>query len=91
MVTQQQERVIASMRESVTDWIEPHKTTGESGESSLEWWCGSRELTVYISTSGSADYVISWGADPDTEMSDGELGKPWTFKMLWSWLHSWQQ
>lgn len=52
----------------------------------LEWWHDERKITVDIQK-GKIEYTRVWGADIDTEMSDGELSLDLQgANELWDWL-----
>jgi hypothetical protein len=67
-------------------WSRPHMSSTADGEVVLEWWKGTRKLTVYFSDTG-AEYIKVWGPDMDSEMTSGELNH-WSFISAWSWLRS---
>jgi len=65
-------------------WARPHVSANEDGNVVLEWWCGARKLTLYISQH-SASYVRVWGPDMVGQMQDGELPEG-EFINHWNWL-----
>jgi hypothetical protein len=67
------------------DWLDPLVNPSPNGEIVLEWWHGSRKLTIYID-SDSAEYVQVWGADIDREMADGSANQASDVETLWRWL-----
>jgi len=67
-------------------WDAPNVTGGSEGEVVLEWWHGTKKLTIYIAPA-RIDYVKVWGTDIDHEMEDGELTTYSVFLSLWEWLH----
>lgn len=69
------------------EWIEPNVTASAEGEVVLEWRHGIKNLTIYIGNQ-SAEYVMDWGADINTEMEDGYANSPGIRQRLWRWLMS---
>jgi len=68
-------------------WMKPNVTASADGEVVFEWWNGTKKLTIYIRDQ-SAEYVKVWGADIDTEMSDGNADLSSIRQSLWRWLIS---
>ena len=55
-------------------WISPNATANADGDVVLEWWAaGSKKLTTYFMSDGTAEYIKSWGPDVESEMEDGIL------------------
>jgi hypothetical protein len=69
------------------EWIEPNVTASAEGEVVFEWRHGIKNLTIYIGNQ-SAEYVMDWGADINTEMEDGYANSPSIRQRLWKWLMS---
>jgi hypothetical protein len=69
------------------EWIDPNVTASAEGEVVFEWRHGIKNLTIYIGNQ-SAQYVIDWGADINTEMEDGYANSPGIRQRLWRWLMS---
>ncbi len=68
-------------------WTDPHIACNERGEIVLEWWHGSRSLTVFVRSEDQVDYLKSWGSDIESEMEDGELSRLADFAALSRWLY----
>jgi hypothetical protein len=66
-------------------WLSPHVSASEEGDVVLEWQCGPRSLTVYISPDG-ADVIQDSGMGGPDAMGDGEANTPAERKALWRWL-----
>jgi len=69
---------------TLTGWQSPHVNASEDGEIVLEWWHGTRKLTVYVGPHQTT-YVKSWGPNVVNEMEDGPLPEDWVAS-LWLWL-----
>ncbi len=69
------------------EWIDPNVTASDEGEVVFEWRHGIKNLTIYIGNQ-SAEYVMDWGADINTEMEDGYANSPGIRQRLWKWLMS---
>lgn len=67
------------------EWATPNVTAGAFGEVVLEWWSGSRKLTVYLED-GAAEYVKVWGPNITSEMSEGNAKPARARRTLWRWL-----
>ncbi len=68
-------------------WIKPNVIADASGDVVFEWWYSNKKLTVYIGDK-SAEYVQVWGADIQSEMSNGDAEPISTCRALWLWLTS---
>ncbi|MGL4568288.1 MAG: hypothetical protein ACRCU6_07135 [Fusobacteriaceae bacterium] len=68
-------------------WDEPLINVSEDLEVVLEWWHGSKKITIYIKDK-SVEYVKTWGADIDNEMEDGEIETEEDIEYLWQWINS---
>jgi hypothetical protein len=66
-------------------WLDPLVNFSPLDEIVLEWWNGSRKLTIYIEDSG-VEYIQVWGVSIDNEMADGDASAPSTVEVLWRWL-----
>ncbi len=66
-------------------WLPPSIAPGDEGEVVFEWWHNGKTLTVYVEPAG-AQYVKSWGANINTEMSDGDASSGNASGRLWKWL-----
>lgn len=66
-------------------WLDPHMATSPWDEVVMEWWHGTRKLTLYFQPDGGIQFIKVWGPDMDTEMEEGRLLDD-TFEALWSWL-----
>src|SRR5258706_6205112 len=66
-------------------WENPHIGSNEHGHITLEWWHGSRTLTVFIRTEERVDYLKSWGSNIESEMEDGELSRINDFAAISRW------
>ena len=64
-----------------------HRVETVDGEICLEWWCGSRKLTLYIEGPETVSFIKSWGPDMVTEMQDGHLSNLNNIKVLMRWLN----
>jgi hypothetical protein len=62
----------------------PHVSASVDRDVVLEWWHGSRKLTVYVSAT-SVEYVRVWGPDMEHEMDDGALTMSRAVEW-WLWL-----
>lgn len=55
-------------------WRTPDAMSADEGSGCvMEWWTGSRKLTVYAERAGGMGYVKVWGPNMDLEMEAGEL------------------
>jgi hypothetical protein len=77
------ERDAALAKVAELETARPHVTADETGGVVLEWWRGTRKLTVYLN---HADYVKVWGPDVNTEMETDELTGA-NAADVWAWLH----
>jgi hypothetical protein len=68
-------------------WSEPHVGVNERGQVTLEWWAGTRSLTVFIRSESQVDYLKSWGTNIESEMEDGELSRLSDFAAVSRWLY----
>lgn len=68
-------------------WEEPHIGVNERGQITLDWWKGTRSLTVFIRSEDQIEYLKAWGKDIETEMEDGELNRLADFVALSRWLY----
>jgi hypothetical protein len=66
-------------------WPKPHITKSPMGDIVLEWWAGTRKLTVYVAEQ-SLGYVKVWGSDIDSEMTDGDIAGGGELANLLTWL-----
>lgn len=82
-------RWIGQMRADATDtgkgWEEPHTAPDENGDIAFEWWCGDRNLVVYVSPD-TVYYLQAWGPDIESQMMDGEIKSAEDNKKSWLWL-----
>jgi hypothetical protein len=81
------EGLFQAAAETAYGWASPHVSANESGFVVLEWWQGSKKITLYV-TGSEVKYVLVWGEDIDTEMHESEGISHDEFKDIWSWLHS---
>jgi hypothetical protein len=65
-------------------WRRPFISASEDGEVSLEWWHGTRKLTVYIGDAQST-FIKSWGPHIIDDMEDGQITEVWD-STPWAWL-----
>ncbi len=63
--------VLAAMRESITEqWVEPHITYSNCDDAdTLEWWKGSKGVTVWVDVNGEFEGLRVWGININDEMS----------------------
>lgn len=80
-------KLFRTVKELDLIWLKPNVTASQDGEVVFEWWYGTKKLTVYIGEQ-SAEYVQVWGADINSEMSDGDAGSDDICQSLWLWLIS---
>lgn len=74
-----------AIKDAGYSWIKPNVTLGSGGEVVLDWWNGPRALGVYISAQ-EAYFIQEWGANPETEMVDGDA-VPFSNRVrVWKWL-----
>ncbi len=66
-------------------WMEPNVTADSGGEVVFGWWCGKKELTIYV-TGESAEYMRVWGPNVASDMSEGDAGPVLARLALWQWL-----
>jgi len=66
-------------------WIEPHLTTDEHGDISVEWSMGKKGINVTI-TPQSIYAFKSCGPDLNTEMADVDLENELQSTDAWKWL-----
>lgn len=64
--------VIDALRSAIgASFHEPHVTFSECDDADcLEWWKGSKNVTVYINAEGIVEGLRVWGVNIHTEMSD---------------------
>jgi len=67
-------------------WEEPHLGVNERGQITMDWWKGTRSLTIFIRSEDRIEYLRAWGKDIETEMEDGELNRLADFVALSRWL-----
>ncbi len=68
-------------------WTEPHISCNERGQVTLEWWKGSRTLTLYVRSGNELDYLKAWGSNIENDMEDGPVGGIADFIALSRWLN----
>ncbi len=66
-------------------WLDPLVNFSPSDEIVLEWWHGSRKLTIYVEDD-HVEYIQVWGVSIDNEMADGDASARSTVEVLWRWL-----
>ena len=66
-------------------WKFPNISANESGAYVLEWWRGTKKLTIYVDSNGF-EFVKVWGVNIFDEMDDGVIESDEGFKELWAWL-----
>lgn len=64
-------------------WLSPHVELNEDGDVVIEWWNGSKKLTLYVGETAT-EYVSSWGPDMDGQMDAGVLDGD--LLQFWQWL-----
>lgn len=69
------------------DWLAPLVNSTDEGEIVLEWWQGSKKITLYIEGL-HISFVRVWGPDIHNEMEEGQLMGWGNFFVIWRWLHS---
>jgi len=79
------EQAYAVVAAAPTVWHDPYVSSDESGDVSLEWWNGTRKITVYV-TPEIVEYVQMCGPDIVSQMEDGEITCPAVWRKLWDWL-----
>ena len=68
-------------------WIEPHISSNERGQITLEWWRNERTLTLFVRSAEQVDYLKAWGSNIESEMEDGEVSRLADFAALSRWLY----
>jgi hypothetical protein len=68
-------------------WEEPHVGVNERGQVTLEWWKGTRSLTIFIRAEDQIEYLKAWGENIESDMEDGELNRLADFVALCRWLY----
>jgi len=63
----------------------PVVSSDENDVTTLEWWNGTRKLTIYHKQDKTA-YVKVWGPNIFTEMENGVIGSQDEMSALWRWL-----
>ncbi len=66
-------------------WLNPNVTMSPEADIVLEWWYGTKKLTIYVSATG-ASFVCVWGSNVHDEMEDGPLNSHEVASRLWLWL-----
>lgn len=72
--------------EMLGGWELPHVAANENGEITLEWWEGTRKLTLFV-RADRIEYLRTWGENIENEMDDGTL-EDGDFADLWAWLRN---
>lgn len=70
-----------------TPWLPPHVSRSPNGEVVLEWWHGSRKLTVYVGEH-VREFVRVWGPDIHSEMADGAVDGGYDLAQHLRWLRA---
>lgn len=68
-------------------YCDPLVNLSQEGEVVLEWWQGTRKLTIYVSEEHASSFVKVWGANTIAEMEDGEWSTIGDLQELFRWLH----
>ena len=68
-------------------WVEPHLGSNERGQITLEWWQGTRTLTLFVRSEEQVDYLKAWGSHIENDMEDGEVSRLADFAALSRWLY----
>ena len=66
-------------------WQWPALNLGMDGQLELQWWHGTKSLTLVVDGS-KVSYLRAWGEDVQSEMEDGEVVDSPDFQNLWRWL-----
>lgn len=74
---------IKSLRQAGIDFP-PHVSFDDDGEATLEWWYGTKSLTMTIVNGGQPEVLRSWGLNIFTDMDEPEFCPA----SLWRWLHT---
>jgi len=86
--------IITRIQEFVPQDLDtPHVTTDGDGAVLLEWWVGTRKLSVYITNvhrhpNTHSKYLKIWGPNMETEMEEGNIQDIATVQECWKWLLS---
>ncbi len=65
-------------------WKNPHISSDENGDITIEWYKGKHELHVCISDA-EQEFIKVWGANIESEMHMSILDKN-DYNNLWNWL-----